>query len=317
LRALRWPGALFALTLAACGGNDPPAAPTAAPATPTAPAPTAPAPTTPAQPAPTVAPASVDELLTSARKALAEQRIVAPPADNAIEYYLAVLKQEPGNVQATQALVDIFPMGAGIAEREIAQKQVDEGERIINLLDQASANSYTVTTLRTKLEAMRQTVARDEARLLAQQQAAQQAAQAAAQPAAPTTPPPEPEAPPPAARTAATPPEPAPAPVTTPTPPPPAAAAPSGESREARIVRQVQPTYPVDAARKRVEGWVELDFTIGSDGRVKDVSVSRAQPPRIFDREAMRALQQWTFEPALRDGSPVEQRSKRRMEFTL
>jgi protein TonB len=83
------------------------------------------------------------------------------------------------------------------------------------------------------------------------------------------------------------------------------------------VVRQVPPQYPVDAARKRQTGWVELQFVIGADGRVRDVSVSQSSPPRVFDREAVRAMQQWTFEPALRDGQPVESRARRRIEFQL
>ncbi|MCE3004303.1 MAG: energy transducer TonB, partial [Xanthomonadaceae bacterium] len=117
-------------------------------------------------------------------------------------------------------------------------------------------------------------------------------------------------APQPAPAAATPPPAPAPAPVAQ-TPPS------GGETRDARPLREIAPTYPVDAARKRQEGWVELEFTIATDGSVRDVAVVRAQPSRVFDREAVRAMQQWSFEPALRNGQPVEVRARRRVQFQL
>jgi protein TonB len=265
----------------------------------------------------------VEQLLDAARSAMNDERLVAPAGSNAVEFYVAVLEQQPENDVARQALVDIFPLAANTAERAIAQRDVTEADRIIGLLDKASPGSFTVTSLRGKADAARQALAREaqQAEALAAQQAAARAA-AAQQAAAPAT------APPAAAPTPAAPaPTPTPSPVAaapTPAAPPPQPAAPpppaaptAGPTREARVVRQVPPQYPVDAARKRQTGWVELQFVIGADGRVRDVEVSQASPPRVFDREAVRAMQQWTFEPALRDGQPVESRARRRIEFQL
>jgi len=312
-----WPRHVLALALAAllsaCGGGEPqPAQPTAPTTAAQVPAGTAPAPT-PAE----AAPVPVDQLLKNASLAVNEDRLVAPTGNNAVEYYLAVTAQEPNNVQATQGLVDIFPLAAQIAEREIAQRNVEEGDRIVGLLDRASPNSYTVTTIRAKLDALKGNIQREADAQVAQQQAAAAAAQAAAQAAAEPSPTPEPS---PTQVAAA----PRPSPTATPTPAAPtpaatpaAAAAPSGETRDARVVRQVPPEFPTQAARKRQQGWVELEFTVGTDGKVKNVAVVKSQPARVFDREAIRAMQQWTFEPALQNGQPVETRKRRRIEFTL
>lgn len=315
---VRWPlAALFAaLALAGCGGKEEPA-----PATPAAPASTAAQPpaAAPAAPAaPAVAQMSVDELLKNASLAVNEERLVAPAGNNAIEYYLAVIGQEPNNPSATQALVDIFPLAASIAEREIAQRRVDEADRIVGLLDRASPGSYTVTTIKAKIDSLRQQQQREtQQQEVAQQQAAAAAAAAAqAEAAAAPAPAPAPAQPAQAPAQAA----PVPAPVAA-TPPPaapaPAPAAPSGETRDAKVVRQVPPEYPAQAMRKRQTGWVELEFSIGADGRVSDVRVARANPPRVFDKEAVRAMQQWTFDPALQDGQPVQSRGRRRIEFQL
>jgi protein TonB len=314
--------AVVALFVAGCQKEpEAPAAPT--PAQVAAQAPDAPPTDPPAIEPVAVIPEdmSVADMLAAARQALTDERVVTPAGNSAIEYYLAVLAKEPNNPTAAQALVDVYPMAVSVAEREIAQRRVDEAARIIELLDRASPNSFSVRSLRDRLAAARDADAR--AQQLAQQQelerqrqaaeARQQAAQPAAEPVqeavtqAPPAPTPEPE------------PEPAPPPPPQPvvTAPPPAPAAPAGETRPARPLRQVQPGYPPDAARRRQEGWVELSFTIGVDGRVSDVQVVRAQPARVFDREAISAMQQWTFEPALRDGQPVSSRGARRMEFRL
>jgi protein TonB len=336
IEAVRSPpraGILLALAaacaLAACGGSEP-APPASTPAAPAAP-PAAPVAATPAAPVPDLEQVPVDELLKRAREALSGERLVSPPGDNAVEYYLQVIAQDASNAQATEALVDIFPLAAGIAERALAQRQVAEAERVVGLLDRVDPRSYTVATLRTKLATAQASVDREAqqavAAAAAQQQAAaaqQQAAaaaaaaerEAAAQPAAPASPPP---VAPPAPEPAPAPVQVAPAPVAAPPavaaqPPAPAA---GGETRDARPLRQVPPQFPVDAARKRQEGWVELEFTIAADGSVRDVVVARAQPTRVFDREAVRAMQQWTFEPALRNGQAVDSRGRRRINFEL
>jgi len=324
--------ACMALALAGCGGGE-----QAAPAPASTPAPAA-TPGAPVQPSagsdaaidpagPVAVQLGVDELLKRARQALTDQRLIAPPDDNAIEYYLQVLAQEPSNPQATQALVDVFPLAAGNAERALAQRQVDEAARIVALLDRVDPRSYTVATLRTKLAAA-QAAQQRETQQQAQQAAAAAAAQAAARIEA-ATPPPAPATPPaevpPAAAPAPVvvaparaPTPPVAAPVTTPSAAP--AAAPAAQparvvETRARPVRQAPPVYPIDAARRRQEGWVELEFVVAADGSVRDVSVLRSQPTRVFDREAVRAIQQSRFEPALRNGQPVESRERQRIEF--
>jgi TonB family protein len=81
-------------------------------------------------------------------------------------------------------------------------------------------------------------------------------------------------------------------------------------------VRMVSPTYP-DAARKRgIEGWVELAFTVQTNGTVDNVEIRNASPAEVFDDAAMRAVRQWRFEPVVRNGEKVEQRAMVRLKFS-
>ena len=42
-----------------------------------------------------------------------------------------------------------------------------------------------------------------------------------------------------------------------------------------------------------------------------------AQPPRVFNREAIRAILKWKFKPRVVDGIAVERRATQVIDFTL
>jgi len=83
------------------------------------------------------------------------------------------------------------------------------------------------------------------------------------------------------------------------------------------LVKSVQPVYPRMAEQSGVEGWVELDFTVGDSGEVKDASVHAADPPGVFDQAAVGALLQWHYRPVMREAKPVAQRARIRIRFAL
>jgi TonB family protein len=70
-------------------------------------------------------------------------------------------------------------------------------------------------------------------------------------------------------------------------------------------VHKVDPKYIPSAAAEHVEGRVRLFAVIGKDGRVGGITVLEHLDARL-DRSAVEALAKWEFEPALRDGIPVD-----------
>lgn len=293
--------------------------------------------------APEPASDQIEQLLLSARTALNERRLLAPAGDNAIESYLAVLDLESNHVAARQALLELLPSASDAVERAIVEGDLEEAQRRFDLFKRMGGSELRLGPLRSQLADAR---ARIEAR------AAADAAPEVIEPA-PLTDPPRPAGDIAAAAPGATA-EPAPPAaqpvrpvVTTSTPTPSVAptvddAAPAAASSpvaavetapatsapatpaptvakvvEPRQVVDVVPSYPQAARQRRIEGWVELEFAIGADGRVGDVSVVRSDPPQIFDREAVRAAVRWRFEPRREDGVAVATRGRKTLNFRL
>ena len=88
-------------------------------------------------------------------------------------------------------------------------------------------------------------------------------------------------------------------------------------SREAKLLQRVDPEYPPDAARRGIEGSVDLSFTVDPDGRVMDVIVDHSEPTDIFDRAAALAVRRWRYEPKLMSGTPVEEQMQVHLVFKL
>ncbi|WP_303853562.1 energy transducer TonB [Salinicola salarius] len=95
---------------------------------------------------------------------------------------------------------------------------------------------------------------------------------------------------------------------------------PRGTQASPRDVGQLQPTsrvnpsYPMRARRRGLEGYVEVSFIIQPDGRVDTDSlrVIDADPANVFDRAVEEAVSQWRFPPA-----DDVRRATQRIQFQL
>jgi len=72
--------------------------------------------------------------------------------------------------------------------------------------------------------------------------------------------------------------------------------------------------YPEAARRRGMEGLVELSYVIDETGAVRDVTV-RESAGEIFDDSVTRAVQEWRYEPATKNGAPVRMRWVQRFRF--
>jgi len=71
---------------------------------------------------------------------------------------------------------------------------------------------------------------------------------------------------------------------------------------EASPIVRIEPKYPVQAAQQNIEGSVLLQFDITQDGSTANIKVLKAEPALTFDKEAVRALEQWRYKPQIIGG---------------
>lgn len=83
------------------------------------------------------------------------------------------------------------------------------------------------------------------------------------------------------------------------------------------LVEHARPRYPAGAAKEKIEGRVVMQFTVDTEGHVRDVSVIKSEPGKLFDDAAIAALEQWRFEPARKNGQPVPVQVQQAIEFEL
>ena len=271
-----------------------------------------------------VTPDDLQRILADAKDANEKAQLVSPEGANAVELYLKALDIDPENRIAKDALNEIMPYAIDRADQYISEGNIPQAERALVLLRKADPSSSVIlTTLAGKIENLKRVQssrdAEQQALVLAQQQQAQQRAQEQAGTVAPAaTAAPAVEAPTSAAAKPVQPIASVPKPATqVVTPAPPVAAAPSSEDHNFQLTRKVEASYPQRALRQRIEGWVELTFTVTASGDVSDVKVVDSQPRREFDREAIRALSQWKFKPRITNGKPVGASARQRLEFKL
>jgi protein TonB len=91
-----------------------------------------------------------------------------------------------------------------------------------------------------------------------------------------------------------------------------------GGDRDAVPLVRVDANYPPRALQQKIEGFVDLRFTITPVGTTAEVEVMRSEPPYIFDREAVRAVRKYRYNPRIENGSPVSRPDVMvRIEFQL
>ena len=261
---------------------------------------------------------SVDELREAARLAYAESRLYAPAGHNALEYYLGLRERSPGDAAASSALTDLQPMTVIATEPSRDRADYEEARRLQALIQRASPEHPALARLASTIDEAEQATARRveqqqltaeqeverqrqleadrarqqqeqqaEAARVAEEQAEQQEAErlaaeqrqaeeqeaervAAEQRAAEQR----------AAQERAA-----------------AAAAAAPTATDLRPISTSAPRYPPEALRAGQAGEVLVEFTVNPDGSVSNARVVRADPARVFDREAVAAVRRWRFEP--------------------
>jgi protein TonB len=266
-----------------------------------------------------VEPSDVEPAASRAETALRAQRLFAPAGDNAFELFLQAVQDDPGDERSRTALLDLLPYAVLHIEQRLGARDRAEATRVLGLLQQTQPDAPAIPRLQRALLALPEETRAQGAAPAGTPEVATPAPlnPVSAEPVAPATPPtlptgavgaaqeaegleasalPSPAAPP---GPSENPPIQEAAPTTASAPDAPPAESVAASSTTAglpRVLRQVAPKYPPAAGRRRQEGQVEVGFTINPDGRVSDVQVISSDPPRVFDRAAIAAMEDWSYE---------------------
>lgn len=82
--------------------------------------------------------------------------------------------------------------------------------------------------------------------------------------------------------------------------------------------REAKPKYTPEAMRRKIEGTVELQGIVDTDGRIREIRVTRSLDQRFgLDDQARKAVEETRFKPATRDGVPVRVLVTIELRFTL
>jgi TonB family protein len=83
-------------------------------------------------------------------------------------------------------------------------------------------------------------------------------------------------------------------------------------------IKNVTPVYPPKAARKKAEGWVDVEITIDSTGNVIGARVLNTQRnSHIFDNSALKAVKKWKYDPPSKYGFTTKLSKTIRMVYQL
>ena len=285
----------------------------------------------------------VDDVLATAEQRIEEGKLIEPANDSARYYYDLVLGNDPDNAAARAGLTAVASALVLTARAEIAAGNFDEAGSILMDAKGVDPELVEVGVTIDALKAARRGVSDDRNRATEQREAAerraadrkaaeqraaeqkaaeqkaaelkaaelkaaeeraaqQQAAQSEQQQqvAAPTE---TPAVVPVAA-------------VENAEPQPPAAEqiVPVGSLNRTKYVA---PKYPRSAERRGISGWVDVIFTVNTDGLVEDIGVRDSDPGDMFVSAAEKAIAKWEFEPIVENGSKVSKRAAVRLMFAI
>jgi len=245
-------------------------------------------------------PDNVNTPYAHATQALADQRMMSPAGDNAVEHYLAARDDAADAVRAQVALAELQPYVLIAAEQALARGDAAEAERLQGLIERIDAAAPALPRLRAGIAALqREQAAQTTIAALETPPPSVALAPRPATVAPPAIAASEPPAEVASTSAATTPaPPPAPPPVEAAAPPAAVAARVASVPRAPRLLQDAQPRYPLPALRARIEGQAEVAFTIQPDGSVRDVRLLSSAPAGLFDASALAVAQRWRFEPS-------------------
>jgi periplasmic protein TonB len=280
------------------------------------------------------------DLPARAMSAYQAGRILSPAGDNALEFYLAALDNQPDDVGSNEAVLELVPLVYNALEAQMdaatrcgnqCAASIAEVERLFALIGKADRAASHTAALKARWQAQQNVATNvsaeielaaaripeiDQALIVTEQPQANEDTTRSQGASAPlvtqeiTSSPAQPSAsaqPSPIASASLN--ESAPimgAP----------ASARAPQIVPAQVISRSPAAFPAQARQRNLKGWVDLALSVDAEGRVVDVTVIDAQPAKVFNAEARRAALRWRFSPKRIDNKPVPSSVRQRINFS-
>jgi TonB family protein len=83
------------------------------------------------------------------------------------------------------------------------------------------------------------------------------------------------------------------------------------------LIQKVEPRYSRLALKAKVQDGLLLSVEVSEDGRAHNIKIARPSIDPELDRQGILAVEQWRFQPGMRDGKPVNVFSQIEVHFRL
>ena len=80
---------------------------------------------------------------------------------------------------------------------------------------------------------------------------------------------------------------------------------------------RARPVYPPRAMAKNITGVVKFKFLVDTDGMVKSIEITAADPQGVFEEATVNSVRQWRFQPAKVKGEPVSCWARSSIKYEL
>ena len=89
-----------------------------------------------------------------------------------------------------------------------------------------------------------------------------------------------------------------------------------GDVLAPKLIKKSEPQYTKRARHDKIQGIVFIDLIVGANGRPKNIRVEKSLAPDL-DKQAIRSVSSWRFDPATRSGKVVSVQAKVEVHFRL
>jgi TonB family protein len=229
------------------------------------------------EPIPAATPARVAELEARAQQAFDSGRLVEP-ADDSVAYWLEQMRAEGVLVPALAVEERLIAVLIKRAENAYIDGNVDEARNWAGIAQIHNASEEQLTPVRVSIaRSERQAAAAAVAAKKAEARAAREAEQAA--------------------KIAA-------------------ASMPTLPLSSLEFVHYEEAKYPTEGSSESMSGWVDISFTVGTDGRPVNINVMNSDLPDMFEQPSIDAVKSWRFKPYYADHIPVPAKSAVRLRYS-